>query len=100
MPGTVVSANFSGSGGCTVTVKNGDIYTSYCHVSPNYIVSPGLYVEKGQLIAQVGPKNVYGIPGNKYRDNNGNPTNGASTGPHLHLAIRRNNIYLNPLDFF
>ena len=100
MSGTVVTAKFSGSGGCTVTVKNGDIYTSYCHVSPNYLVSPGLYVEKGQLIAQVGPKNVYGISENKYRDNNGNPTNGATTGPHLHFAVRKNSTYLNPLDFF
>ena len=100
MSGTVVTAKFSGSGGCSVTIKNGDIYTSYCHVSPNYLVFPGLYVEKGQLIAQVGPKNVYGISENKYRDSNGNPTNGATTGPHLHFAVRRNNTYLNPLDFF
>lgn len=100
MSGTVVGAKFSGSGGCTVTIQNGNLFTSYCHVSPNFLVCPGTYVEKGQLIAQVGPKNVYGFPENKYKDSNGNPTNGATTGPHLHFAVRNGNDYLNPLDFF
>lgn len=67
---------------------------------PILLLHHGVYVEKGQLIAQVGPKNVYGFPDNKYRDSNGNPTNGATTGPHLHFAVRRNSEYLNPLDFF
>ena len=35
-----------------------------------------------------------------YFDSNGNPTNGATTGPHLHLGIRVDNKYHNPLDFF
>lgn len=99
MSGTVVTACFNGSGGCTVTVQNGNTYTSYCHVSPNFLVAPGVYVEKGQLIAQVGPKNIYGFLENKYRDSNGNPTNGATTGPHLHFAVRYNNDYQNPLDY-
>ena len=99
MSGTVVTACFNGSGGCTVTVQNGNTYTSYCHVSPNFLVAPGVYVEKGQLIAQVGPKNIYGFLENKYKDSNGNPTNGATTGPHLHFAVRYNNDYQNPLDY-
>lgn len=100
MPGRVITAQFSGSGGCTVTIQNGNMFTSYCHVSPNFLVSPGMYVEKGQLIAQVGPKNVYGFPDNKYKDSNGNPTNGATTGPHLHFAVRINTNYCNPLNYF
>ena len=99
MSGIVITAKFSGSGGCTVTIKNNDTYTSYCHVSPNFLVSPGMFVEKGQLIAQVGPKNIYGIPNNTYKDSSGNPTNGATTGPHLHFAVRINDEYQNPLDF-
>lgn len=99
MSGTVILAKFNGSGGCTVTIQNGNTYTSYCHVSPNFIVSPGQYVSQGDLVAQVGPKNVYGFSENKYRDSNGNPTNGATTGPHLHLAVRENNTYKNPLDY-
>ncbi len=100
MSGTVILAKFNGSGGCNVYIQNTNFIKSYCHVSPNFLVCVGTYVEKGQLIAQVGPKNVYGIPGNTYKDSNGNPTNGATTGSHLHFAIRRDSEYLNPLDFF
>ena len=32
-----------------------------------------------KLYGQVGPKNVYGVVGNPYKDANGNPTNGATT---------------------
>ena len=38
--------------------------------------------------------------GNNYKDENGNPTNGATTGPHLHLGIRINNEYVDPLSFY
>ena len=37
---------------------------------------------------------------NPYRDSTGNATNGATTGPHLHLTIRENNLAINPLQFF
>lgn len=40
------------------------------------------------------------LNGNQYHDENGLPTNGATTGPHLHLGIRIDNKYQNPLDFF
>ncbi len=30
----------------------------------------------------------------------GNPTNGATTGPHLHLGVRYNDDYINPLSLF
>lgn len=30
----------------------------------------------------------------------GNPTNGATTGPHLHLGVRYNDEYINPLSLF
>ena len=32
-------------------------------------------VNKGEIVAKVGPKNVYGVPNNPYKDSNGNPTN-------------------------
>ncbi|CDD17074.1 unknown [Clostridium sp. CAG:798] len=30
----------------------------------------------------------------------GSPTNGATTGPHLHLGVRYNDEYINPLSLF
>ena len=73
--GKVISTEFKGANGYTVTIENG-IYTfSYSHVSPNFLVYVGQVVYKGQVIANVGPKNVYGILNNPYKDSNGNPTN-------------------------
>ena len=51
------------------------------------------------VIANVGPKNVYGVLNNPYIDYNGNPTNGATTGPHLHLTIKKDGKAVNPLDY-
>ncbi len=45
-------------------------------------------------------KMFMGFLGNQYKDANGNPTNGATTGPHLHLGVRINNEYINPLSLF
>ena len=73
---------------------------TYCHVSPNYIVSAGDTIEKGDLIGHVGPKYVYGVLGNQYSDENGIPTNGATTGCHLHFGFRIDGKYNNPLDLF
>lgn len=58
-----------------------------------------MFVKKGDIIGHVGPKNVYDVLGNPYKDSSGNPTNGATTGPHLHLGFRINEIYANPLDY-
>ena len=71
----------------------------YAHVSPNYIISINDTIQKGQLIGHVGPKYVYGVPNNPYKDSSGKPTNGATTGPHLHFGIRINDNYVNPLDY-
>lgn len=82
-----------------MTVKSENFTISYCHVSPYFLVYKGQYVAKGSVIAKVGPRNVYGVPNNPYKDSNGNPTNGASTGPHLHLTIKRDGKAVNPLDY-
>ena len=68
--GKVLSTGFMGSGGCTVVVQNDKYTVIFHHINPNYLVSPGDTVLQGQIIAQVGPKNVYGFPNNPYKDSN------------------------------
>ena len=98
--GEITFIGFLGGGGYTITIttENG-LKISYCHVSPNSIVSIGDKIEQGQTIGNVGPKYVYGVAGNNYKDATGRPTNGATTGCHLHIGFRINNEYVNPLDY-
>lgn len=44
-----------------------------------------------------GPKNVYGVTNNPYKDSKENPTNGATTGCHCHFTVRKNGELVNPL---
>ena len=91
---------FNGAAGYSIHLKSKNFQFYYHHVSPNYIVSVNDIVKAGQLIGKVGPKNVYGIKNNPYKDYNGEPTNGATTGPHLHLSIKKDGIAVNPLNYF
>lgn len=98
--GTVTFASWGAGGGYTIVVENEDIKVSYCHVSPIFIVAVHDEVMAGQVISTVGPKNVYGINNNPYHDEDGNPTNGATTGCHLHLTIKVDNTAVDPLIYF
>lgn len=98
--GQITFTGFLGGGGYTITLTTQDnMKISYCHVSPNYIVSQGDEILQGQIIGQVGPKYVYDVSGNTYKDSTGKPTNGATTGCHLHIGFRINNEYINPLIY-
>ena len=98
--GEITFIGFLGGGGYTITITNVDgLKISYCHVSPNYIVSVGQLVEQGEIIGNVGPKYVYGVVGNNYKDASGNPTNGATTGCHLHIGFREDGEYVNPMNY-
>ena len=68
--GKVTYAGFLGGGGYTITISYLNYKISYCHMSPIFLVNYGDNVLKGQIIGFVGPKNVYGISGNQYEDEN------------------------------
>lgn len=95
--GEVTRTAWGGAGGYTITIASGEYSFSYCHSDPNFMVKVGDKVEKGQVIGKVGPKNVYNVPGNPYRDSSGNPTNGATTGCHCHFTVKKNGQTINPL---
>lgn len=98
--GQITYVGFLGGGGYTITLSKENMKITYCHVSPNFIVQVGQEIQKGQIIGKVGPKYVYGVKGNTYQDATGKPTNGATTGCHLHLGIRIEEKYIDPLQFY
>lgn len=95
----IISTGFKGSGGYSIICISGNYTISYCHVSPHFIVNVGDKIIAGQIIGQVGPKYVYDVIGNPFKDSKGLPTNGATTGSHLHLTVKINNQTVNPLDY-
>lgn len=70
----------AGGAGYYVSINHGDGFSSiYMHMT-HYIVSPGQYVNAGQVIGYVG-------------------STGGSTGPHLHFGISYNGKYVNPMKY-
>lgn len=81
--------------GCTLILDgkldNDIIEIIYSHISPKYLVTIGMDVKRGDVVAYGGPK---------YINLNGEIiTNGNTTGPHLHFEIKRNNINIDPIYF-
>lgn len=95
--GKVTSVGWAGAGGYTITMISGEYTFTYCHCDSKFLVKEGEQVKKGQVIGTVGPKNVYGVVGNPYKDSNGNPTNGATTGCHCHFAVKKSGKTIDPL---
>lgn len=79
--GQVTVASYqAGGAGNYVSINHGDGFSSiYMHMT-RYIVSPGQYVNAGQVIGYVG-------------------STGISTGPHLHFGISYKGTYVNPMDY-
>lgn len=74
--GKVIKVSFDNRSGNFVTVQHGDYTISFCHLT-KALVKSGDIVKPGDLIA---------LSGNT----------GRSTGPHLHLTVRRKGNYVNP----
>ncbi len=77
--GEVTEVSSEGAYGNHLKIANGEMITLYAHCNQIY-VSEGDTVVQGQEIAEVG-------------------MTGNTTGPHLHFEIRKNDEYLNPLDY-
>lgn len=66
----VVSLGFQGSGGYSIVLRSNNLLFIYHHVDPNYIIKTNDIVKAGQVIGKIGPKNVYGVKNNPYKDSN------------------------------
>lgn len=80
LDGFVSYVGWYGANGYSIILSHKNGYKStYGHVSPNFTVSLGQVVKKGEIIAKVGPKYIEKKDYTTYKDSNGKYTNGATT---------------------
>lgn len=77
LPGKVVKSAYDKRSGRYITIQTGNYTVSYCHLSSSK-VTIGRYVKAGDII---------GVSGNT----------GMSTGPHLHLTIKKDGKDIDPI---
>ena len=77
LPGKVLRVGYDSRSGKYVTVQTANYTVSYCHLSSSK-VTIGRYVKAGEII---------GVSGNT----------GMSTGPHLHLTIKKDGKAIDPI---
>ena len=97
--GEIIFTGFYGADGYTIILQSKNMQFIYAHVSPQFIVHPKQKIFQGKLIGKIGPMYVDTPENTKYFDSTGRKTNGALTGPHLHLTIKKDGIAVNPLDY-
>ena len=66
--GIISYAGFNGANGYSIHVNSQNHTFIYGHVSPNYIVTIGQNIKKGEIIGTIGPKYIENIPNNPYTD--------------------------------
>lgn len=95
--GTISYIGFLGANGYSIIVSFESFEIIYGHVSPNYIIKKNDTIYSKEFIGYVGPKFV--SMKTPYIDSSGKYLNGLTTGPHLHLSIKKDGIAVNPLDY-
>ena len=76
MYGEVIKVGRDKRSGLYVTLRHGDFTVSYCHLSQAF-VTEGYHIRPGTIIALTG-------------------NSGRSSGPHLHLTLKKDGKYINP----
>lgn len=66
--GVISYLDFNGANGYTIIIESGNTIFSYSHVSPNFIIKIGDFINKNQFIGNVGSKYISGISNNPYKD--------------------------------
>ena len=78
--GTVLKAGHDGAYGLCVEINHGGgIVTKYAHMQ-RFVVQPGQYVKRGEVIGYIG-------------------MTGRTTGPHLHYEVILNGVPVNPMRY-
>lgn len=77
MPGVIVGVGYDGRAGNYIKIRHGAFTISYCHLLRKPQLPIGLMLFGGDAIAHVG-------------------STGRSTGPHLHITIKREGKNINP----
>lgn len=77
LPGEVLAIGSDSRSGNFIKLKHGNFTVSYCHLIRKPNLKIGSHVLPGQPVAQVG-------------------STGRSTGPHLHITLKRNGRVLDP----
>ena len=85
--------------GYSIIIEKNNLQIIYGHVSPNFIISNNSFISEKEKIGTVGPKYVDSKENTKYFDNTNKKTNGATTGCHLHITIKKDGKAVNPLDY-
>lgn len=80
LDGTVTYAGWYGANGYSIVITHSETFKSiYGHISPDFLVSVGDVVKRGDKIAKVGPKYIPKKSYTTYQDSSGKYTNGATT---------------------